>query len=120
MHYVEMNIDEMKKVKETLQIHLKNFTTKLNALNNIETSNAYELKPLEMCYSYCIMAIKQIISVYRDLINRGEMDKLDESYFLKKMKEVQRVHTNLRLEYNKKIYQDLENRYFKQSTTFNL
>jgi len=112
MKYVEMNIDEMKQVKETWQIHLRIFVRKLKKLNSIpETKeNFTELKQLETCYTYCVEIISNIISIYKDLINLGENCTLDEKYFIDKMNEVKRLHSNFRLEGNK--YNHLAKKYF--------
>lgn len=113
--YVEMNIDEMKNIKETWQIILKNFTSKLSSLNYIETNNNFELIPLEVYYSHCIVSIKHIVHIYSDLINKGEMDELDEDYFLKKIKEIQRIHKNIQIESSNKTYKKLEQTYFSEN-----
>jgi len=107
--YVEMNIDEMKKVKETWQIHLKIYARKLRRLKNIEETkaNRNDIYQLNMSYSYCINILSEVISIYKELIDLGEMDELDETYFLKRIKEVQRLHSNFKLEANKKNIKDL-------------
>lgn len=111
--YIEMNIDEMKKVKDTWQIHKKIFTRRLNHLNIIEQTeeNKWELMQLELCYSYCLDIIKQIISIYSNLIDLAENCDLDEDYFIKKIKEVQRMHSNLTIEFNKKANKELYKKY---------
>ena len=108
-NYVEMNIDEMKDVKETWQIHLKLFSRKLRKLRNIEETkaNRCDIHQLEMSYTYCINTISDIITIYKELIDLAEMCELGEDYFLKKIKEVQRLHSNFRLEANKKNIKDL-------------
>ena len=85
--YVEMNIDEMKQVKETWQIHLKIFTRKLRNIANIPESkeNRWELKQLEAHYSFCIESIKDIMAIYSNLINLAEDCDLDEDFFLKEI-----------------------------------
>ena len=112
MKYTEMNIDEMKKVKNTWQIHLKIFTRKLQRLSAIEQTkeNMCDIKQLEMSYTYCIDAIHQIISIYKKLIDLGENCELDEKYFIDKINEIKRLHTNFRIEANK--YNNLAKKYF--------
>lgn len=111
-NYVEMNIDEMKEVKETWQIHLKLYVRKLRKLSNIEETktNRCDIHQLEMNYTYCINTISDIISIYKELIDLAEMCELGEDYFTKKIKEVQRLHANFRLEANKKSIKDLANK----------
>ena len=111
--YVEMNIDEMKQVKETWQIHLKIFTRKLRNIANIPESkeNRWELKQLEAHYSFCIESIKDIMAIYSNLINLAEDCDLDEDFFLKEIKKVQRIHKSLREENNKKTIQAVANKY---------
>ena len=105
-HYVEMNIDEMKEVKETWQIHLRLFARKIRKVKNIEetTENRYELKELEMNYTYCVNIISEIISIYKELIDLAENCDLDEDYFKKQIETVKRLHANFRIEANKKKY----------------
>lgn len=107
--YIEMNIDEMKQVKETWQIHLKIYSRKLRRLKNIEETkeNRNDIYQLSMSYSYCINILSEVISIYKELINLGEMNELDETYFLKKIKEVQRLHANFKIEASKKQIKDL-------------
>lgn len=111
-NYVEMNIDEMKQVKETWQIHLRLYIRKLRKLRNIEETkeNMYDLHQLDMSYSYCINTISNIISIYKELIDLAEMCELGEDYFSKKIKEVQRLHSSFRLEANNKHIKDLANK----------
>lgn len=112
MDYIEMNVDEMKKVKDTWQIHLKIFTRKIKHLSTIDAKeNKWELKQLEMCYTFCLDKIKPIISIYTNLINLGENCELDEDYFIKKIKEVQRLHSDLRTEINRKSNRELAKKY---------
>lgn len=111
-NYVEMNIDEMKDVKETWQIHLKLYARKLRKLRNTEETkeNRSDIHQLEMNYTFCINTISDIISIYKELIDLAEMCELGEDFFLKKIKEVQRLHANFRLEANKKSIKDIANK----------
>jgi len=111
--YIEMNIDEMKQVKETWQIHLKIFIRRLRHVQNIEETkeNRWELLQLAESLKLSIETIKKVMAIYSELINLGENCELDEDYFLSEMKEVQILHKSFKDENNKKSTKDLLKKY---------
>lgn len=116
-NYVEMNIDEMKSVKEQLKIYFREFKDRLKQLNliNVTNENRWELLALEKSYEYFINEIRKINSIYSRLINLGENDDLDERFFLKQIKEVQKIHTELRKEFAGQNFKSLEEKYISTS-----
>ena len=113
MDYKEMNIDEMKQVKDTWQIHLKIFIKRLKHVQNIEETkeNRWELVQLAESLKISIETIKKVIAIYSELINLGEACELDEDYFLDEMKEVQILHKGFKEECNKKSTKELMKKY---------
>lgn len=115
--YVEMNIDEMKSVKEQLKIYSREFKDRLKQVYsiNVTNENCWELLTLEKSYEYFINKLGKINSLYSQLINLGENDDLDERFFLKQIKEVQKIHTELRKEFVGKNFKSLEEKYISTS-----
>ncbi len=115
--YVEMNIDEMKEVKDAWKRNSKTIQRKLKQVECIEETkeNRWDLLSLQKNYIYFLDTIKRIMGIYSELINLGEMDELDEDYFVKRIKEVQRIHNDLHKEINSKSIQVLEIKYISGS-----
>ena len=115
MKYQEMHIDEMKQVKDSWKSHLKTFSYKLNHVKCVKETkeNRWELMQLEELYSFCIDYCKKIIAKYSNLIDLAENCDLEEHYFLKEMKEVQKLHETMRKELNKKSNKLLEIKYIE-------
>ena len=111
--YVEMHIDEMKSVKEAWKRYFKMARNNLNHLKCVEETkeNRWELKSLEMSYTFFMDEIKKIISIYTALINLAEDCDLEESDFIDAMKAVQLVNKDLKKEYNKKSFKALNLKY---------
>ena len=111
--YIEMHIDEMKSAKNCWQTWQRDARRLLKKIQNIEETklNRWELKSLEMSYSFFIEKIGEIISTYSKLINLAENCDLEEDYFLKTIKLVQCTHKELGQEYHKKSFTELNNRY---------
>ena len=107
--YIEMNIDEMKSVKDSWKRYLKMAKNNLNHLKCIEETkeNRWELKSLEMSYNFFIDQIKKIMSIYSELINMAEDCELDEEDFLDGMKAIQLINKDLHLEMSKKSFKQL-------------
>ncbi len=117
--YVEMHIDEMKAVKDSWKGYFKTARNNLKHLNCIEETkeNRWELKSLEMSYTFFIDNIKKIISIYSALINLAENDELDEDNFLGAMKVVKHINNDLHIEANKKTFKQLNMKYIESLRT---
>lgn len=113
--YVEMNVDEMKQVKETWKKYSKMIKTKMNHVKCIEvtTENRWDPLALEKHYEYALYTIKVIVKMYSELIDLGENCELTEDYFIKRIKEIQRIHNDLHKEFNKKSIKVLEVKYIE-------
>ncbi len=113
--YTEMYVDEMKQVKEAWKKHSKMARNNLNHIQCIEETkeNRWELKSLEMSYTFFIDTIKKIISIYNELINLAEDCDLEEHDFLKAMKAVQLLNNDLHIESNKKTFKALNIKYIE-------
>ena len=113
--YVEMHIDEMKSVKDSWRRFFKMARNNLNHLKCIEETkeNRWELKSLEMSYTFFIDQIKKIISIYSALINLAENDELEEEDFLDAMKAVKLLNNDLHVEANKKTFKQLNMKYIE-------
>lgn len=113
--YVEMHIDEMKAVKESWQRFLKMARNNLRHVLSLKETkeNRWELLSLEKHYDYCLDAIKKILAIYSELINLGEDCDLEENYFIKRIKEIQRIHKDLHKEFNNKKMKILEMKYIE-------
>ena len=111
--YVEMYIDDMKAAKESWQSWLRVAKRLLIRIQSIEETktNRWELKSLEKSYGFFIDQMKKMVSIYGKLIDLAEDCELEESYFLDAMKELQRVNNDLKKEYNKKSFRQLNNEY---------
>ena len=111
--YVEMNIDEMKEVKDTWKRNSKSIQRKLQQVEAIEETkqNRWDLVSLQKNYIFFLDTIKRIMGIYSELINLGEECELDEEYFIKRIKEVQRIHNDLHKEINRKEILALEAKY---------
>lgn len=113
--YVEMHVDEMKAVKDSWKRFLKMARNNLKHINNIEETkeNRWELKSLEMSYTFFIDNIKQIISIYSELIDIAEYNELEEQDFLEAMKQVKLLNNDLHIEANKKSFKNLNIKYIE-------
>lgn len=113
--YVEMPIDEMKAVKRSWNGFLEMAQTNLDHIYCIEETkeNRWELKSLEMNYTYFIDQIKKVIKIYRGLINKAEDCELDEDDFKKAMKKLQLIGKDLRIEASKKSFKELNKKYIE-------
>lgn len=113
IEYVEMHIDEMKAVKESWQNFLRMAKNNLRHLQCVEETkdNRWELKSLEMSYNFFIEQIKKIVSEYSQLINLGEDCDLEESDFVGAMKVIKRLNLELKREYAKKSFKELNIKY---------
>ena len=113
--YVEMHIDEMKAVKRRWDGFLDMAQTNLDHIYCIEETkeNRWELKSLEMDYTYFIDQIKKVIKIYRGLINKAEDCELDEEEFKKAMKKLQLIGKDLRIESSKKSFKTLNMKYIE-------
>lgn len=111
--YIEMHIDDMKSAKNRWQTWQGDAKRLLRKIQNMEEtkSNRWELKSLEMSYSFFIEKMGKIISTYSKLINLAENCDLEEDYFLKTIKLIQRIHKELKQEYYKKSFTELNNKY---------
>ena len=111
--YIEMHIDDMKSAKNGWQSWQSTAKRLLRKIQNTEEtkSNRWELKSLEMSYTFFIKKIGEIISIYSKLINLAENCDLEEDYFLKTIKSVQRINKELKQEYNKKSFIELNNKH---------
>lgn len=115
VEYAEMHIDEMKSVKEAWKRYFKMARNNLNHLKGLEETkeNRWELKSLEMSYTFFIDSIRKIVSIYTALINLAENSNLEEMDFLKAMQAVQLVNKNLHIELNKKNFKELNIKYIE-------
>lgn len=113
--YVEMHIDEMKSVKDAWKKYFKMARNNFNHLKCVEETkeNRWDLKGLEISYSFIMEQIRKIISIYSNLINLAEDCDLEESDFLDAMKEVQLINKELRNESNKKTFKALNSKYIE-------
>ena len=113
--YSEMHVDEMKAVKESWKRYFKMARNNLKHVQCIEETkeNRWELKSLEMSYTYFIDQIKKIVSIYSALINVAEECELDEADFLKAMKAVQLINKDLHIEANKKNFKAFNIKYIE-------
>lgn len=113
--YVEMHIDEMKSVKDSWRRFFKMARNNLNHLKCIEETkeNRWDLKSLEMSYTFFIDQIKKIISIYSALINLAENDELEEEDFLDAMKAIKLLNNDLHIEANKKTFKQLNMKYIE-------
>lgn len=113
--YIEMHIDEMKSVKDSWKRYFKMARNNLNRLKCVEETkeNRWELKALEMYYTYFMNRIREIISIYSELINLAEDCELEESDFLDAMKEVQLINKDLHIEANKKKFKEFNIKYIE-------
>lgn len=111
--YVEMNIDEMKAVKKSWCGYLDMARNNLKHIRCIEETkeNRWELKSLEMNYTFFIDQIDKIVSIYGYLINKAEDCELHEEVFKKAMKYVQLINKDLHIEANKKSFKALNMKY---------
>ena len=82
---------------------------------NIEETkeNRWELKSLEMSYTYFVDSIKKIISIYTALINLAEDCDLEEEDFLKAMQQIKLINNDLHIEANKKTFKALNIKYIE-------
>ena len=115
MKYQEMHIDEMKQVKDSWKSHLKTFSYKLNHVKCVKETkeNRWELKSLEMSYTFFLDEIRKIISIYSNLINLAEECDLGESDFVEAMKMVKLINNSLHVEANKKTFKALNMKYIE-------
>ena len=113
--YVEMHIDEMKSVKDSWKRYFKMARNNLKYISCIEETreNRWDLKSLEMSYTFFIDQIKKIISIYSALINLAENDELEEEDFLDAMKSVKLLNKDLHIEANKKTFKQLNMKYIE-------
>lgn len=113
--YVEMHIDEMKSVKEAWKRYFKMARNNYNHLKCIveNKENRWELKSLEMSYSFIIDQIKKIVSTYSKLINLAEDCDLEESDFTDAMKQVKLINNTIHIEANKKTFKSLNVKYIE-------
>ena len=113
--YVEMHIDEMKSVKDSWKRYFKMARNNLKHISCIEETreNRWDLKSLEMSYTFFIDQIKKIISIYSALINLAENDELEEEDFLGAMKAVKLLNNDLHIEANKKTFKSLNVKYIE-------
>ena len=113
--YIEMHIDEMKSVKDSWKRFFKMAKNNLKHIQCIEETkeNRWDLKSLEMSYTYFIDQIKKIISIYSELINLAENDQLEEDDFLEAMKAVKLLNNDLHVEANKKLFKNLNIKYIE-------
>lgn len=113
--YVEMHIDEMKSVKDSWKRYFKMARNNLNHLKCIEETkeNRWELKSLEMSYTFIIDQITKIVKIYSSLINLAEDCDLEEEEFLEAMIAVQIINKELHVEANKKTFKQLNMKYIE-------
>ena len=113
--YIEMHVDEMKSVKDSWKKYFKMVRNNLNHLKCIEETkeNRWELKSLEMSYTFFIDNIKKIVSIYSSLINLAEDCELEEEDFLEAMIAVQLINKDLHIEANKKTFKQLNMKYIE-------
>ena len=105
-----INIEEIKQIKKTFQIHLSHFTKKYNKLLAMDDKSK-EFLQLKCYYSFCIDTLDDIVEIYADLINLFKKDELKKDYFQKKIQEAQRLHKNINIETNKPTTKRLLNIY---------
>lgn len=111
--YIEMHIDDMKQAKMSWKKWLKTARGLLRKIQQIEETkaNRWDLKSLEMSYSFFIDEMGKIVTVYSMLIDLAEDCELTQDDFLNAMKGVQLINNELRKEYNKKTFTELNNKY---------
>ena len=108
-----MTIDEMVAAKESWKRFFKIAKNNLKKIQYIEETreNCWELKSLEMSYTYFIDQINKIVGLYRELIIIAQEDEMNEYIFNKVMQALQLVNKNLHIEYNKKNFKALNVKY---------
>ena len=108
-----MTVEEMISVKQAW----KNYLTKAQSLHemvkNIEETkeNRWELLSLEKSYSYFVDQIRKIKNVYSILIRFAEQKDLNKEEFIVVMKTLQLANNDLKVEYNKKLFKELNAKY---------
>lgn len=113
--YVEMYVDDMKSAKNGWQAWLRVAKRKLKEVQSIEETlaNRWELKSLEMSYNFFVKQMRQIVAVYGELIDLAENCELSEEDFQLAMKALQLLNNDLRKEYEKKSFRELNNKYIE-------
>lgn len=111
MDYVEMNIDDMKSAKEGWQTWIRVAKRILKKIQNMEDGNQWELKSLEKSYEFFIDEMQKIVLIYSELINLAEFCDLEETYFIKKVKELKSIGKKLKSEQDRKTFKELNNKY---------
>ena len=116
-----MTVEEMISAKQAWKKYLTEAQSKLRVVQNIEETkeNRWELKSLEMSYSYFVDQIRKIMKVYSILIKFAEQKDLDKEEFLAVMKTLQLANNDLKVEYNKKLFQELNEKYVEPLTEEN-
>ena len=110
---VLMSVQEMIEVKDVWKKYSKEAKNILEDIKNIEQTkeNCWELKSLEMSYSYFIDQIRKIVRIYSALIQLKEEDDLNKEEFLLAMKALQIANNDLKVEYNKKSFKTFNEKY---------
>lgn len=110
-----MTIDEMISAKESWKGFLKMAKNNLKRIRNIEETkeNRWDLKSLEMSYTYFIDQMGKIVSLYSQLIILTQEDDMDEYTFEKVMLALQLINKNLHQECNKKSFKALNIKYIE-------
>lgn len=111
MDYVEMNIDDMKSAKEGWQTWIRVAKRILKKIQNMEDGNQWELMSLEKSYEFFINEMQKIVSIYSEMIDLAEFCDLEESQFIKKVKELKSIGKKLKSEHTRKTFNELNNKY---------
>ena len=110
-NFVKMNIDEMKSAKEGWQTWLQVSKRLLKKIQNMDDVNRWEIKSLEMSYNLFIDQMKKIVSIYGEMIDLAEFCDLEIKEFNDGMRKIRKANAELRKEYNRKTFRELNNKY---------
>lgn len=113
--YVEMTLDEMKQVKEVWKGYFKTAKNNIKYIQTIEETkeNRWELKTLEVEYSFFIDHIKKIVKIYAAMICDKESGDLEPEHFAMAMKVLQILNNELHEEFKKKSFKELNAKYIE-------
>ena len=95
--------------KKWLNVARKN----LNRVQQIEETkeNRWELKCLEMYYTFFIDKMDMMVFIYGGMIDLAKQNELEQYVFDRVVKELKILNIELRKEYQKKTFKELNKKY---------
>jgi len=108
-----MSLEDMISSQSSWKTWLSVARKRLKKVQSIEETkeNRWELKSLEASYAFFIDQMDMMVFIYAGMIDLAKNNELEQYVFDRAVKELQIINGELRKEYEKKFFKELNNKY---------